>query len=961
MGPHDHQDEDEVGEMYSEESLSRSDSVDYLSLHALDDGTVEERFRVDRRKLEAMILGRPTDPCDHDLRLPQDADGSVLSAEAFFRKIMDETETEIKYPKFLKAGARSKKDPHVRVVGSAEAVRAASLLVRQELDPPNKVTMKMDVPWTHHSHIIGKGGNTIRPVVKKTGVSIHFPDGNKSNEIKKSNQVSINSRGEDLQGLEEARQAIRNLTPLIFTFTLSSSVQFVSVVDANMLILQVQNAYNVQVELRALEDLTLVGSVRGSEWDAARVKEATLCILQAYCNTLASQVPIQMAVEVSPQHHSYMLGRNNDNIKRIMHRTSTKIVFPDWNDPSLSPLKKSTITISGSLENVYLARQNIIGSLPLVLMFDLQPGSTVEVPELSQMMQLLDVQIVMKSCRMDGRRPVVVKGPERNADNVYEAWRMLCKVSMSAPKARIPSSYHMPDASSSSSFHSMNYLGLGQWVGGGSGGSSPFPSPTSTPAPTPLHHLSSTSLWGGLTTSTTPPPLLPHVSRPLQLDPVCHTPANLYSGSVFRNGYNNNINNILNNNNNNNNNMLGGGGMRNTGCLRNDNCILPKDLTSSGGGINLDSLVKSMKGIEVANGDLSCGSSNNSGSSLSSPAHSPRDASPDQVLGSSSSTTTTTTTTASPHFSDTSPQPHSSMDALSALLKDMDWRAPGCEKKHRERVAVAAQKMTTLSDYSSKKVEAARAMKQDVGSTPRTPTSSWSGYGFSKSMPGFMIRQKLQEVKEARQNGVGGGGGSGLEEWGEAWPQQQQQDGGGSNGMTSFSSSSSSSTPSPSVASLKYHNGLSQFALSDKCLSSLTPRPPINLSASNFMDCVLPRSRDRDTLHTTSSSASSLHSSSQGLDITSILTDLQLPQYIDVFLGQEVDLKMFLSLEDYELKELGITIFGHRKRILMAIKDLSSKSSLFLGGAAGSGLGGLDHHSPLRDSTTTTSSSTTWD
>ncbi|MPC55356.1 Protein bicaudal C 1 [Portunus trituberculatus] len=40
----------------------------------------------------------------------------------------------------------------------------------------------------------------------------------------------------------------------------------------------------------------------------------------------------------------------------------------------------------------------------------------------------------------------------------------------------------------------------------------------------------------------------------------------------------------------------------------------------------------------------------------------------------------------------------------------------------------------------------------------------------------------------------------------------------------------------------------------------------------------------------------------------------------DVFLGQEVDLKMFLSLEDYELKELGITIFGHRKRILMAIK-----------------------------------------
>ncbi|MPC49700.1 hypothetical protein E2C01_043511 [Portunus trituberculatus] len=50
----------------------------------------------------------------------------------------------------------------------------------------------------------------------------------------------------------------------------------------------------------------------------------------------------------------------------------------------------------------------------------------------------------------------VVRGHPTARNNVYEAWRMLCKVSMSAPKARIPSSYHMPDASSSSSFHSMN-------------------------------------------------------------------------------------------------------------------------------------------------------------------------------------------------------------------------------------------------------------------------------------------------------------------------------------------------------------------------------------------------------------------------------------------------------------------------------------------------------------------------
>ena len=51
--------------------------------------------------------------------------------------------------------------------------------------------MKMDVSYTDHSHIIGKGGNTIRRVMSETGCHIHFPDSNRSNPNEKSNQVSI--------------------------------------------------------------------------------------------------------------------------------------------------------------------------------------------------------------------------------------------------------------------------------------------------------------------------------------------------------------------------------------------------------------------------------------------------------------------------------------------------------------------------------------------------------------------------------------------------------------------------------------------------------------------------------------------------------------------------------------------------------------------------------------------------
>ncbi|XP_069954243.1 protein bicaudal C homolog 1 isoform X3 [Cherax quadricarinatus] len=874
MGPHDHLEQDDVSEVYSEGSLSRCNSAEKMTLTVLGDGLVEERFRVDRRKLEAMILGCPSDPCDLEImKLPISADGRVLSADDFFQKIMDDTKTEIKYPKFLKVGARNKKDPHVRVVGLPDAVQAAGMMVRQELEPHNKVTMKLDVSWTHHSHIIGKGGNTIQPVVKRTGVSIHFPDGNKNSEVRKSNQVSINSRGEELAGLEEARGAIRELTPLIFTFTLSASAQFISISDPNMLILHVQNTYNVQVDLKLTDDTSplIVGSVRGSEWDAARVKEATLCILQAYCDRLANQMPVQMTVEISPQHHSFVLGRNNETLKRIMQRTATKITFPDSNDISTPLLKKSTVTISGAIDNVYLARQNIVGALPLVLMFDLMPDQMVDSNEVSQIMQTLDIHIIIKNKRLDGRRPVIIKGAERNAGNIYEAWRLLAKAEKIPPKARIPPTYHIPDAAPL--YGLATDLNLSQWLGGGSGGSSPLPSPTGTPSP----QVHPSALWGSLTPSSSPLPS--HLSC-TQYSTMFDPPSSYYTTNLLLQSSSSSCNN--NNSNMPNNNL--------------NNCILPKDtggLTMSSG-VNLNSLVSGINSMTISNGV---------------DAPSPRDPSPDQVINSHMSTTSHQS-----QYMDTDSTTTDEINAISALLTDIDRRAPGCEKK---RIEMAALKMT---DYNSKKVQAAKAMKEQVSSSPRTPTSSWSGYGFSKSMPGFMIRQKMQENKLLKSNQ------GGLEGWDE-W---QQQD----SGAGDFSSCQA-------MSSLHYPSHMTQLGSSCAGTSdSLTvQRPSISLSASNFMDCVLPRTRE-----------SSCHSSQQS-DITSVLTDLQLEQYIDVFAVQEVDLNMFLTLDDTDLKELGIKIFGHRKRILMAIKDLATKKPFF-GGISGV-TSGMDHASAIRETTTT--------
>lgn len=853
MSPHDMYETDDTSEIFSEGTISRCNSTEKLTLTELGDGLVEERFRVDRRKLEAMIQGCPPDPCDIEImKLPIGMDGRILSADDFFQRVMESTRVEIKYPKFLKVGARNKKDPHVRVVGPPEAVAAAGALVRQELEPQNKVTMKLDVSWTHHSHIIGKGGNTIQPVVKRSGVSIHFPDGNKNSEVKKSNQVSINSRTEQLNGLEEARFAIRELTPLIFTFKLPTNAQFINVSDPHHLIMQVQNMYKVQVDLKLTDEGHIQGSVRGCEWDATLVKEATLCVLQAFTGPLASQMAVEMTVEISPQHHAFVLGPNNENFKRIMHRTATTIQFPDSSDSTLAPLRRSSVTISGAIENVYLARQNILGSLPLVLMFDLMPDAIVDQTEVTQLNQTLGTTIITKNKRMDGRRPVIIKGAEKNAANIYEAWRLLTRSECPPQKACIQPTYHIPDAAPLYGI-TTDLAGLGKWVGSGggvSGSSSPLPSPTGDP----VHPFS--TLW-----STAPPNTLP---------PAPTQRLTSQQNALLLDTTQNNYNQML----------LRGAGLN--GCNTLSNCGPMKQQHQQQQ--HPQQLLQQQQNFNslVIRNDVSCSSSTTSsgggGSSLSSPSPSPHADLTQEHLA---------------HINGPTTQLHNDQDQNMNFDDFGDRRAPGWEKKRLE--------MASISDYCSKKAMAAKAMKEPITSNPRVPTSYWSGNGLSKSMPaGEIIRQKRLEAQQrmlkARQNGA-----AGME---ELWEDEQMaasfngQHGTGGGGLQY-----KKLPPTQLGSSL---NGL--MGDSDVSLSS-HGRGGINLASSCLQDVISACRRDMPSL-------------GRQNDIASILADIQLDQYIDTFSLHEVDTAMFYTLDDSDLKELGIVTFGHRKRILTAIKEM---------------------------------------
>lgn len=77
-----------------------------------------------------------------------------------------------------------------------------------------------------------------------------------------------------------------------------------------------------------------------------------------------------MSMEISPQHHSIVLGKQSSNLKMIMQRTGTQIMFPDAGDPNIPSLKKSNVTITGGIHNVYLARQQlVVGHVVRVIRF----------------------------------------------------------------------------------------------------------------------------------------------------------------------------------------------------------------------------------------------------------------------------------------------------------------------------------------------------------------------------------------------------------------------------------------------------------------------------------------------------------------------------------------------------------------------------------------------------------------
>ncbi|KAK6298810.1 hypothetical protein J4Q44_G00303200 [Coregonus suidteri] len=862
-----HRDREEEEDEDEEEGGNSGPGPEPMGGEHSDPEWVEERFRIDRKKLEAMLYA------------PRHGEG--LTGEEFFERVMVETNTQVKWPSKLKIGAKSKKDPHVKVDGKRANVQEAKKKILELLETKvNKVTLKMDVAHTEHSHVIGKGGGNIKKVMEMTSCHIHFPDSNRHNATgEKSNQVSIAG---PVQGVEAARKRIRDLQPLVLTFDLPVTLVSQALPDAaSPVIQQVAQALGVSVSFRAQPRLySSCCVVRALQGNAAAIKKA-VCVLMELL--LGSELGaggqggvtglVSTQLDVTSQQHLFLLGQNGAHFLGVMHQTQTQIVLPDLNAPQNPP----SLLIQGSPDGVCLARQQLMDCLPVCLMFDMREDGEADPRKLAQMMQSLGVFISVKPKVKQTAKSVVVKGLERNIPSLYEARRLLLglassEVAMTAKMNSDPmlagnglTNYWLNMLLQQLRLSDHGSVPTAEAVIGSFSQTKPHPSPP--PGLTPPSEEVRMGLKGkesrqlekipenedpsGLSDEDeSPSPMTSELSDVMSQVRMISRRSSLQGPEVCR--------------------FLNQGRRHSTGQVMNMRLL---DGEMEGGRSERRNSLREMEGGRGGSRrnslrEMEGGRGDSRRNSLR------RDVTQTQ-------------------------------DTLSDVSRNEDY------------------------DYEMKKLLATRAMQRNpVVTEVRTPTDTWSGLGFSKSMPAEAVKElrnisrrsykpyqantgQQQQQTWVPQNGKEKvSNGSNSENW-------RDRRGSSSSSSPIFPSPSSSSSSSPSNFSSSFSSSTSSFP----AFASSTNRPRTDktsesfLSCSNYFECV--------------SSVRALTASQRSPspqptdDLPELLSQLGMGKYIDVFQQQEIDFQTFLTLSDEDLKEVGVSTFGARRKMLLAISDLN--------------------------------------
>ncbi|XP_043198952.1 protein bicaudal C homolog 1-like [Amphibalanus amphitrite] len=839
------QGEAEIGQedRLSDGSTDRAMSQDARSVDSqvsgdladLDLGELEkvERVKVDRKKLEDLLYGSP------------------VTVEEFFMKIESDTNTRIQWPR----DCSSKRDPQVRVIGLSSDVDAARSIIHRELGirNMNRASLKVDVSYTDHSHMIGVGGKCSKDLSNRTNCHIHFPDCNKQADCDKSNCVSLSG---EIPNIEYARIGVRLLQPLVFIVTLPHSHplhrngtlrETKDIPDPWKTHIEwAENRFGVKVNPKAKSSNQYTALfIKGSEENSENIQAATEMIINELVHRYYPHEPghVTNSMEISIHHHKIVQG----NVKLVMQRTGAVILFPDAEDRNIPQQKKSSVVICGTVRAVYRARQMLIGSLPIKMTFEMQPKPDTWWPDQETLRQMEiehDVSISVPQKNRDNAVLVTVMAMERNIGGVYAARRDLLGLSGPTVVPGVPACYRFDGAPRLQGPH-----GLLTMISHQVRRTLPPFSPVWPPPPPPpsQHGPAWSPLAAALGASSPLAAAFGSSSYGLQ------TLGELGSalGDVNANG------------------LL----TPTPGLL---GSFAPEFSTGgtwgatwTGGDRDSAATYSQPVGVSSALSQFiqNATMQQNVGQDSTAPSYDPLGG---LGLHPTSATTSATTVTSigDPLNSSGGSQGFNSSQSSSRSAtrsntppsdEGMDRRAPGYEKKL----------LSTLVDYEEKRALAAKMRRAPVVPKPRTPTDVWSGYGFSRSSPHWLLKEEMSAVLKPEPTATSG-----------------QNITVPTNPVTTTAPSAWPSTNGSAVGS----------------------RLGGYLSQSNVFDC--------GALSKPANPVRDLAELLEGID--------GLRQYSELFRDEEIDLPVFIAMTEDDLKKLGVKTVGGRKKLMMLIQTFNS-------------------------------------
>ena len=221
------------------------------------------------------------------------------------------------------------------------------------------------------------------------------------------------------------------------------------------------------------------------------------------------------------------------------------------------------------------------------------------------------------------------------------------------------------------------------------------------------------------------------------------------------------------------------------------------------------------------------------------------------------------------------------------------WRATGIERQ----LAMDRDKMLLKANQAT--------YGQEI-SEVRQPTDLWSGYGFSNSLPADILKLGLKQIWEQPENtefGFGATTSINREMKSPRNPEPSKTKGLASvreeEEFSDYNQSLSSNFSSPSQTT------------KDFPLPSVFRRPTFAASAGVF-----------------ESTPSALNNDISWdieifVDPAMVLSQLGCSEYLPQFRDQEVDMQAFLLLDEQNLKDIGVSTMGARKKIFNAILSKS--------------------------------------